>query len=165
MRALKINPYLRRVEEVEIDTYQLEAEEGGTIEPVYGAIKKIVFDNIPIKTSGYIEHVSLGGVMHGWIDEEGLLSEWDMQAFFAFGNYKEHQWTFAGNMLVTQEDWKGNTVPVTCSTTAIAALITWLHPKEVRVPAPRITSYDSNGRATVTLVGGKEEWDYKNQPT
>lgn len=102
----------------------------------------------------------------GYYDDEGLLMDWDQQAFFQFTPYP---YPVPGRWLITRmTPGLERDVLHDCKTTvdALRASVKWIEPKDVVVPSPTFTEYDKDGKPGQTHVvdGGDGTWSYKNQP-
>jgi hypothetical protein len=151
-----------------------------TIEPVtltgsnaYHALKAGVH---PDETGrGYIEHVSLGPVgrdftASGYVDEEGMLTDWDSQQFFRLADGFH---PLAGRMVIVLTDPEGESIglPERMRQGMLAQLretVQWVDAKDVRVPAPSFTpmgpDLQPSGPAEPLTPDGTTEWDYDHQP-
>ena len=152
LRAILIDPHAKTVTET-----VLPADE----EQQYEAMRTLIFGE---HHKSYLEHTVIANGVGGMLDEEGMLTDWDEQTFFALGG-GQHARTFAGRMLLIGEDGWGNTRTLLLPLDVAASEVHWLHPKEVRVPSPTLTTWDKDGNEEVTtLDGGTGMWDYNNQP-
>jgi hypothetical protein len=151
IKAILIDPIKREVVHCDVP----QDSEGST----YAGLRALVFQHGD--RLGYLEHVHVG-VGHGlYIDEEGMLTDWDGQAFFDIGGL-----TVAGVAVLVGSPPDGDTADCRLPIELVQSKITWLHPKEVRVPAPFMQTFDEQGNDEVTLLSGRgvEYWTYDNQP-
>jgi hypothetical protein len=97
-----------------------------------------------------------------FVDEEGLLKDWDTQAFWALPGLRP----VAGYALIFGDPGNGaesDADPQLAK--ALAKVITWVDPKSVVVPAPTFSTLDKDGNVKeTTLLGPSEFWTYDNQP-
>jgi len=157
MRAILIDPFKKKVEAVNI--------EAGT----YDVIGKHIFPNsTEEERKQYIcavERYPLGMGHIGYIDETGMWKDWDYQAFFRLANGQ----VIAGRMLILYDkpqpggstDIGASPLPVL----AVLPLVTWVEPKDVRVPATTLTTIDKDGKAHIEYLDDVAEWAYDHQPT
>ncbi|MFN3886120.1 MAG: hypothetical protein ACK4MG_04105 [Aquabacterium sp.] len=120
----------------------------------------------------YAEAVSVGDMGRGagrvrmvaWIDEEGLLKDWDEQAFSLTPFYPE---PLAGRVVLMAEQ-PGTQTPVDVpfaesGLAMIAAAVMWLHPKSVEVTAPYIETMGADGHVQREPLGNQTadgKWTY-----
>lgn len=149
IKAVVINPFTRTITET-----RLARDQHGS---VYGALRDTIF---PDRDLGYLEHLSVG-MSHGlYIDEEGVLRDWDEQAFFKLGA----ELVIAGIGVIVLDTSDGESADCFLPVDLVATQVTWLDTRAVRVPAPVMTSMDQDGTVHTTLLAGCEEWTYDNQP-
>lgn len=113
---------------------------------------------------GYAEAVDLGEGVTAWVDEEGLLMDWDKQAFCCF---ILHEQTLAGHIVMTGTSQGGGMgdLPADVDVEFVTGMVRWLKPQDVRVPAPTITTWGGSGPpVTAPLDSKTTEWNYANQP-
>lgn len=155
MRAIHIDPWTMSVTEIEI---KADAE-GNYYEP----IREAIFG--ADREGKLLECVRLGGPFIAMIDEEGLLMNWDEQAFFGFINQDGGVLPIAGPCVLLNDDGRGGESSCTLPLDMVTRTVRWLDRKEVRVPAPMITTYGKDGDAITEPVDGvTTEWTYNNQP-
>jgi len=148
VRAILINPFAKTVTEVDTNGYA----------DTYGAIQRLVFGRSMNDTNGFVERVRIGAEHSIYIDEEGMLVDWDHQAFFKIGGR-----SLAGNgVIVCDDDW-GGVEPCDIPLDVVTQAVEWLTPQEVDVPAPRI-HYVENGVEQTELIYGVDRWNYKQRP-
>lgn len=154
LKAILIDPVLRIVApcDVEVDA------KGSS----YEGLRDLIFKHRD--QTGYLQHLSLGASHGIYIDEEGVLTDWDQQAFFYIGNSRGDGLTIAGVAVLVRDTPDGDTADCTLPLELVQSTVTWLHPKEVRVPAPVMTTFEKDGTEKRTLLAGVEEWTYDNQP-
>lgn len=143
MKAILIDPFTKTVTDVVLPD--------GTIETMRKTLQ-----------CAYVECVRyFGNNEVGCINDEGMLVDWDRQAFFKLSNSA----TIAGRMVLARETQTGWT-----DTRFDAALIrphvTFVDAKDVRVPAMCITTLNKDGTESErNYFGGPSEWTYEQQPT
>jgi len=152
IKAILIDPIKREVIHCDVP----RDSEGST----YAGLRDLVFQHR--EQQGYLEHVHLGAGHGLYIDEEGMLTNWDSQGFFDIGGL-----TVAGVAVLVGSPPTGDTDHCRLPIELVLSKITWLHPKEVRVPAPFMQTFDEQGNDEVTLLSGRgvEYWTYDNQPS
>lgn len=168
--AILIDPYSKTIMPRTLDLTQ---RIGG-----YHALRHAVFgDGV-----GLICHVNLGPVprrpgesaltLSGYVDDEGLLVDWGKQAFFRIGPAGETP-PLAGRMIVVCTDEEGESVGVPefllpLLLERLRAIVAWLDPKDVRVPAPTFQPLGPDlrpeGEPTPLTSDGRSDWDYDHQP-
>lgn len=111
----------------------------------------------------------LGGkVANAFLDDEGLLKDWDHQAFYQCDLIYPN--VLAGKTIIlgethdpeTYEDQPADAPEGLAD--AIRKSIRWVDAKNVRVPAPTFTSFKPDGTQETGILGKTETWDYDNQP-
>jgi hypothetical protein len=153
LRAIHIDPFTKTIREVEVAT---NAEGDAD----YEALRSFVFQG---RERGYIELSNLGGDHCIVIDEEGVLCDWDTQAFFSLGR-RESAATFAGHGLLMRKTDDGCLTDSTLPLSLVQSLCTWLDPREVTIPAPVLQTVAPDGTVELEYLAGTECWDYENQP-
>ena len=151
MRAILIDPFLQSIRVVEID---------GS----YESLKTYVFDG---KGDGeFLEHVGVGASHGLYIDEEGILKDWDSQKFFRIGNPSgDPGYTLAGRDLMVSDTEEGDVGPCMIPLHTVVDTVTWVDAKDVRVPAIKLTTIDEAGSEKVEYTDcGVNEWHYGRQP-
>lgn len=155
IRAILIDPFSRTVSETTLPL----ANDPGHLTAFYNTIQ-----------CGTVERVTLGGGVDGWIDEEGMLCNWDDQRFFSLIAYVgEPSPPFAGRMILTCSTPDGDTASLhpAITTQAVHAIVRWVDAKDVRIPAPTYQECDENMQPVgepVPLHGTDTHWTYDNQP-
>jgi hypothetical protein len=157
MRALRINPWTRTIEELDLD----DDGEGAI---TYEALRAAVFP--PPLREELIQHIDLGSRISAWIDEEGVMVDWDMQRFFALHpvGRPEQANHYAGCMVLTGSDC-GSAValPARITQAALKQSVKWLDAREVTCPAPKVYAQDpKTGEMELVHDGGT--WTYDNRP-
>lgn len=157
MRAIHINPWSRTITEVDI-----EADGDDCLE--YEGLRAVVFP--PPARPGYLEHVDLGGKVGAYVDEEGLLVNWDQQRFVRLHppGQPEAGHTLAGHVVLVTDDGWGNSVALDPAITVfmVACTVRWLDAAEVSVPAPKVYTQRADGSFEVADDQGT--WSYDRQP-
>jgi hypothetical protein len=112
-----------------------------------------------------VQRVSLGLVdaiqQYLWVDEEGILVDWDKQAFFSIGNYPH---PLAGRGVIFASNDEGETISTELTVSFVEHVVRWLDRHGVVIPAPVSVQMDGDGNSIRTLLHGTEEWTYTNQP-
>lgn len=105
-----------------------------------------------------VTRIDLGSGYSLWLDDEGLLKDWDEQYFCLTPFYPE---PLAGRLLLVKERDMGDgdfeAVDHTLSPETIDFLqyaTRWLDPRTVEVSAPSITTMDEHGNASTEYMGG-----------
>jgi hypothetical protein len=151
MKAIHINPWSKTITEVQIS-------KGDT----YEALRSVVFAG---KERGLLEACSLGAGHVAFLDEEGLLLDWDHQAFFGMVRQDGSVQTIAGHAVILRNDGYGGETDCTLPIEMIQATVLWIDREDVRTPAPTITTIGKDGdEVTEPLDGKTTEWTYNNQP-
>ena len=98
--------------------------------------------------------VRLGGGIVAWIDEEGMLKDWDAQGFTQFGA----DLTLAGNIVLTSENAQGDMTSLPNEFTPFIAksVISFIDAQNVRVPGTTMTTWDEAGKARIEHIGPAE---------
>jgi hypothetical protein len=113
----------------------------------------------------YVCRVALGSIrgieQDLWIDDEGILCDWDTQAFFKLRGMPD---PLAGRGIIFAGTEDGDTVGTTLEVERVTELMQWITPQQVIVPAPRMIGINEDGTESVTLLAGTESWSYTNQP-
>jgi hypothetical protein len=105
----------------------------------------------------YVQRVCILENEYVWVDENGVLGDWDKQGWFRWAGSDAAP--MAGRALVLGSDAEGEPASTTLTIRDLAPHIIWVRPEEVRMPAPKmITS------AGVEFLDGVEEWTYDRQP-
>ena len=150
MLAILIDPFDRKVTSIELPADP---------DAVWAAMKSHVFPD----GGGLLERVCISDTVCIYIDEEGLLIDWDAQAFFQLPGMH----ILAGRAVIVgeEEDSDGYRALLPQWPEIVENLIKWIDPKDVRVPAPSICDADEN----LQPVGepkyfGPKEWTYEQQP-
>lgn len=111
----------------------------------------------------WAEAVDLGEGVTAWVDEEGLLIDWDKQAFCCF---ILHEQTLAGHIVMTgtSQDGDMGDLPADIDVEFVTGMVRWLKPQDVSVPAPTTTTFEPDGTTKTEPIGLSETWNYENQP-
>lgn len=110
-----------------------------------------------------IERVDLGAGHAIYVDEEGLLANWDSQAFFRLGGPDGP--TFAGIGVIVGETEAGGVGHCLLPEELIRSKLEWIEPRDVRVPAPVFQSINpETGSVETEYLTGSQWWTYDNQP-
>lgn len=152
--AILIDPHMRMLTMIELP---VNAEGDAD----YEAIRHAVFGD---GERGLLQAVNIGAGHSMFIDEEGLLMDWEKQAFFQLGRPPACH-TFAGRAVILRDTDEGGTSSCLLPLALVAGKTVWLDPREVDVPAPVLITQDERGNEEVTLLAGVERWTYGNQPT
>lgn len=98
-----------------------------------------------------------------WLDEEGLLKDWDSTAFFKF-SFKPSTF-IAGRAVLFGIAQDGEADSTMLRPDTIEAFVDWVDAKDVRVAAPTFTTWSKDGEEKTEYIHGVEEWNYETQPT
>jgi hypothetical protein len=149
LKAVLIDPQAREIRVVDVDN----ASDGSSLQAMY---KLIGCTTVEVVRLGNVQ----GQPVEGWVDEEGLLVDWDLQHFFCFGS--DPVPTVAGRMLVLSHD-ADNGACVELEPDAFGFVLSqlrrtvrWLEPRQVKVPAPHLDGEP--------IVPGVAWWTYEEQP-
>lgn len=158
MRAIHINPWSKSITEIDIE------DDGENM--TYDGLRSAVFPSRN-RARGYIERVSLGRGISAWIDEEGILVNWDEQRFLNLHPLGQPRQgiTLAGHVILTGDDDWGNTIALPASVTVenLRLMVQWLDAREVTVPGTKVYSVDEKtGQRRTEYDAGT--WTYQNQP-
>lgn len=154
MRAVLIDPFSKSVHSV-----SLPDDDGAQ----YEALRALIFKDRP--RVGYVEHISLGAGHGLYLDEEGLLSDWDEQKFFAFIRGDGSPLYIAGRAIVVSDTEDGGMASCALTIVTIYHSIKWVDAKDVDVAAPRVHSCDADGNIRTELIdAGSDRWNYANRP-
>lgn len=151
IRGILIDPFNKAVTEVEV-----ESGDGA-----YESMRSHVFGD---KDKGLLQAVGLGGGITLWIDEEGLLCDWDTQAFFKLKGNDEETDPFAGRGLLLMDDGQGGEASCPLPVDLVFESVSWVDPRNVVVQAPMFTTFNDDGTTTTVPLTGSDKWDYHNQP-
>jgi hypothetical protein len=154
LKAIIIDPITRTVDYCDVE----RDSEGST----YAGLVDLIFKHR--EQPGYLEHVSLGAGHGIYIHDEGVLCDWDTQGFFCLRHGDSVTDPFAGVAILVRDTPDGDTADCTLPLQLLRESVQWLHPKEVRVPAPFMQTFDDQGKEEKTLLDGVEEWTYDCQP-
>lgn len=154
LKAIIIDPISRTVAYCDV-----ERDDNGS---TYEGLRDLIFKHR--EQSGYIEHVSVGANHGLYIDEEGVLIDWDAQGFFCLRQGDKVTSPFAGVAILVGDTPDGDTGDCLLPLQMIHDSVQWIEPQQVSIPAPFMTSYDKDGNEQKTLLAGVEEWTYGNQP-
>lgn len=153
IRVIVIDPFTRTVSE-------------GTLTSKGDSFLHALYESVGCATIG---RTSVGGGIDGWIDDEGLLRDWDTQAFFTLTDANgEPSNPFAGRMVLACHTPDGELAPLHPAITvpAVYAIVQWIAPQAVRVPAPTFQEMDDkmNPVGEPVPLSHSREWTYDNQP-
>ena len=99
------------------------------------------------------EAVEFGEGVTGWIDEEGLLKNWDDQAFTLISGSV----TLAGRIVLTGSDDEGDMADlpegIDLEFVTSMADFKFIPPQEVRVPGSKFITINPDGTEEVTPLG------------
>lgn len=154
LKAIIIDPISRTVDYCDVE----RDSEGST----YHGLVDLIFKHR--EQAGYIEHVNVGAGHGLYIDEEGVLCDWDSQGFFCLRQGNNTTDPIAGVAILVRDTPDGDTADCQLPLEMLRDSVQWLHPTEVRVPAPFMQTFDKDGNEEVTLLAGVEYWTYQNQP-
>jgi hypothetical protein len=154
IKAIIIDPIVRFVSYCEVEVNNDSAYEG---------LRDLVFRHRD--QPGYLDVVRVGAGHSLFVDDEGIMSDWDSQGFFYLGDAQGNGQTLAGVAILVRDTPDGDSADCTLPIELVESKVTWLHPKEVRVPAPFMTTWDDNNKEKKTLLHGVEFWTYDNQPS
>lgn len=150
IKAIFINAKDRTIEYIEIPQGK-----------VYDTVRSLVFKDQEL---GYLEAYRVGANHHIYIDEEGVLKDWDQQHFFMF-RVPPKGVCFAGNAVMLQEDGMGADKSVGLPISMVRETVHWITPQEAHFPAPMITTWDANNQPITTpMEPGVTEWTYNSRP-
>ena len=137
VRVIVINPFMRTIEETDMP------------------------NNFEIMKRDYIkcdlaQVIDFGAGVDAWIDEEGLLVDnWDRQGFtqFAGGNQP-----FAGVIVLTGRSSSRDLadLPAFMTVELVASTVSFVDPKDVRIPGMTLTTFGNNGKPVTEHIG--PEW-------
>lgn len=154
LKAIIIDPVNQTVDYCDVE----RNEDGST----YDGLVDLIFKHH--EEAGLIQHISVGAGHGLYMDEEGILCDWDNQGFFCLRNGDAMTQPFAGVAILVSDTPDGDTADCLLPLSLIRDSVQWVEPKDVRVPAPVMTSIDKHGNEQRTLLAGVEEWTYANQP-
>lgn len=151
MRAIIINPFDKTITETDVD---------GSDGSAYKAIVAAVFpkERFPDGDDAAFTSVDVDGANSLYLDDIGLMRDWDKQAFFAWGEHR-----LAGNGIVLGYDDEGNSTACTLPLDVVQRDVKWLDARDVRVPAPSYTTF-VDGKPVVESLDGRTEWNYGDNP-
>jgi hypothetical protein len=121
---------------------------------------RVIFSTMQPTAGCLLERVGVGGGHYFMIDEQGILRDWDAQAFF-IASAGSASLTIAGRALVVRGTSDGGESDCEIGIGAIRSTIRWIDAHQVNVAAPRETS--RGGR--VVLLDGNDRWTYNSQPS
>ena len=120
------------------------------------------FDNMKAEHIGceLAEVMDFGEGVDAWIDEEGMLKNWDDQGFTKFAGVV----TLAGNVVLTgRKNGDMAALPDHITAELVRDMAVFVPPKAVRVPGTKITTIEPDGTLKTESIG-PEELTYENQP-
>lgn len=153
IKAILIDPHAKTVSHCDVE---LDAHHSS-----YEGLRDLIFKYSEGK--GLLQAVNVGGNHSLYIDEEGLLMDWDSQAFFSMGRAAQSM-TLAGVAVLMSDTIDGDTGPCTIPIEFVQAVVRWMPPSEVRVPAPYMETMNDDGSVNREYIAGVQEWTYENQP-
>lgn len=151
--AIIIDPIARVIDKCEI-----ESIDGST----YDGLRDLVFKHR--EQPGYLEAIRVGANHSIYIDEEGVFFDWDHQGFFRMRQGDRESDPIAGVAVMVSDTPDGDVSDCWLPLDLIRSSIEWIEPRQVRVKAPFMTSFNDKGEEEKTLLAGVEEWTYYNQP-
>ena len=99
-----------------------------------------------------------------WFDDNGMLRDWDKQAFCLAPFYPE---PLANRLVITRYTNMGldDEAAIDCQMDIdqLRQAIQWVAPKSVEVTAPYVVSLDTGEKSS--LYGGPEVWTHKDHPS
>lgn len=135
LRAIFINAQARTVEYIDIPKGR-----------VYETVRNLVF---PGDEKGYIDAFRIDANHYIYIDDEGVLKDWDQQHFFMFRTPPKGV-CIAGNAVMLQDDGAGGGKSVSLAIDMVRSTVAWITPQEAHFPAP--------------IEPGVTEWTYNSRP-
>lgn len=107
------------------------------------------------------EPLSLGEGALAWVDEEGLLKDWDAQGFSLLAGFL----TLAGHVLIVGagEGEGGELLPLPDAITLqeVQNMVQFIPAKKVRIPGKRVTTFNEKNEPVTEYVGPRF-MTYKN---
>lgn len=144
IRAIVIDPFTKSV----YDHTMNAGEDGG-----YHELRRIIGCDI-------VQRVSLGGRVDAWIDDEGLLTDWDTQAFckLVSPTDPEQSITLAGKVVLLSHNGRGDSIslPWMMTKELVERTVQWVEPKDARFPGTTFTTFGPDGSMRTEHVG--PEW-------
>lgn len=154
LKAIIIDPITRTVDYCDVE----RDSEGST----YEGLVDLIFKHR--EETGYIERVNVGADHSLYIHDEGVLCDWDTQGFFRLRQGEHKTDPLAGVAILVRDTPDGDTADCQLPLQLLRNSVEWIDPKDVRIPAPFMQTFDDNGNDEVTLLAGTEYWTYNNQP-
>lgn len=98
-----------------------------------------------------------------YIDENGLNTDWDHQAFFRLPITNSQ--TYAGRAIVCGVGGEEGCDDIDAPSyiDGLERMIRWIKPQDVVVPAPTMITPNNDGSVDVTLLTGATHMTYENQ--
>lgn len=153
IRAIIIDPFAKTITE-----QQVPAGDGSAYEAIVAAI--FPKDRFPQGDDAGFASVNVDGVNTLYVDDIGLMRDWEKQAFFGWGGH-----TLAGTGIVVGTDVAGESVDCSLPLGLVLRDVRWLDAREVRVPAPTLTTVGDDGvPRTEYLDQGRAEWTFDSNP-